>query len=338
MQEDKNIKTNKTSDDTGLRDKIIPALKSVPTAVYIICAASILVLIALLIIYLNVLRGGEAGRTLRRFNKTIKSAGYELKDKEKSVDGSITYRIAPTGEALVIFTDKNKFNGAALEMSGEDENSQARDVGLVGALMKAVYTDMDDEGALNTISELSSSGGRLNRGGYELLLLYASGETFFYIIDDEKIDNSAIDGFLSEETSSDMVSSGNNESIEFEAIGLIGTSFTECEESYGPSSTIVAENTRYYGKLGMTIVYDSGSDEIIYIDIDGSGSYSGIRLAEIYVGEDKEEADKYLSSNGVLLSGDDTSESGRIRYNGMNMELTLEYENGKVSLVSVLLE
>lgn len=123
-----------------------------------------------------------------------------------------------------------------------------------------------------------------------------------------------------------------------DALELMGGTFSECESKYGPSTMIVTEYTRYYNSLGMSLIYDQKTGKITYIDIDGKGESTATKLAGVSIGETKESVEQYIASLDVDTTPIENGIIAYIGYNGQNIDLEVNYADGKVSLVSATLK
>lgn len=123
-----------------------------------------------------------------------------------------------------------------------------------------------------------------------------------------------------------------------DALELVGSSYMECEAKYGPSKTIVTEYTRYYDSIGMSLIYDTNTGKITYIDIDGKGENSDTKLAGVSIGDDRKSTEDYVASLGVDTTPIKDGVRAYIGYNGQNIDLEIVYQDDIVSLVSATLK
>ena len=315
------------------------------------------ILLAILIVLLIILICHNTGykKVARAFSKNIKEFDYTLQGAETEDEDYKGYRISPSGDELYIFTEGRKFAGASLNLMGNDSISRERQALLISCLLMSVYKDIDYDSALELTGKISEQGGIMNFDGYESLLVLDESRSLYFIVNEEMMNedmlsmlnmaesenamNSETDHLgnsrLTDAANENDTSVTNIESADgLEMITVLGTPFESFEETFGPSETLLSDTTRYYSKIGVSVMYDEDSGNIIYIDIDGNGENSSPLLVGIAPGMERDSVESLLLSEGITLDmADEEDGYAYISYGGLNLELQVCFQNDKVILV-----
>lgn len=257
------------------------------------------------------------------YEANIGEYGYAIGDCSIAEDKSIVYEILPQHDAFIIYPDEqNKLEGASLVLAGDDEESKVRQMLLISVLNMTIYNDEDSSAMMDRISDMLSAGGEYQYRGYKWNMVPVSGNTYYFVVRDE--------GDLKEDT---FISSSTDNDLTF----LMGLDFSVAEQILGESVPIISENTRYFEKSGISIVYDNSSGKIIYIDQDGTGT-DGIKygLYAVFIGMSKKQVGEVFSELGLNAKDNESDVwAADIESETLKEELSVEFENDKAVLITL---
>lgn len=257
----------------------------------------------------------------KAFETNITEYGYSIGECTIADNGSLVYELLPKHDAFIVYPDDdNKLEGASLVMSGSDDQSKTRQMMLISLLNMTIYTDEDTNAMMDLLSKMIESGGEYEYRGYKWNLVPTDDATYYFVVADEG--NIINDTYVPSSTDSDLSF-------------LIGLDYSVAEQILGESVPIIAENTRYYEKSGISIVYDTQSGMIIYIDQDGTGT-DGAKygLCGAYIGMDREMISRVFAEHGFDAgNAEDEFWAGTFEQDDITRELSVEFENDKVVLV-----
>ena len=342
--------TSEKDENSPKREKIRFSKKAI-----MIVAGSILLAILIAISIILISHNTGYKKIARAFSKNIKEFDYILQGAETEDEDYKGYRISPSGDELYIFTDGHKFAGASLNLMGNDSISRERQALLISCLLMSVYKDIDYDSALELTGKISEQGGIMNFDGYESLLVLDEERSLYFIVNEEMMNEDMLSMLNMAESENSMNSEtdylGNSrltdaadendtsvtniESADgLEMITVLGTPFESFEETFGPSETLLSDTTRYYSQIGVSVMYDEESGNIIYIDIDGNGENSSPLLVGIAPGMERDSVESLLLSEGITLDmADEEDGYAYISYEGLNLELQVCFQSDKVILV-----
>lgn len=117
---------------------------------------------------------------------------------------------------------------------------------------------------------------------------------------------------------------------------LLGDDFSKAEKILGESVPIISENTRYFEKSGVSVVYDAGDERIIYVDIDGSIiDNSAYDLMGISTGMTRKQIKKLFDKEGYEPA-DCNSDFWSYDFvdNNIKKELSVEFNDDKAIMIT----
>lgn len=131
------------------------------------------------------------------------------------------------------------------------------------------------------------------------------------------------------------------ESTGEELFGYVGASLETLSNAIGESTTMIGENIRYFDAADVSVIVNSDTSVIEYIDIDGKGSIVATLMGITY-GMTEEEATSILNALG--LAEPSAVNGSTLEYYFMNEDetdsvtLSVTFANGYVTLVSATLQ
>lgn len=134
----------------------------------------------------------------------------------------------------------------------------------------------------------------------------------------------------------ELLNAKSQESIAIDGIDFIGQNRTVADSLFGESMTLIEDNSLYYPASGVSIVFDSTTNIIKYVDCDNNGINGSIQIMGINVGCTKDELIEYFNNMGYECNiADDNTLTVRTFYNDRNLEVYTVLENDIVVLVCV---
>lgn len=287
------------------------------------------------------------GNLYRRFGTNISDAGYFMGNISTPQKGVIKYDIMPTYESLMVFVDDDgEFVGAALDMQGSDEVSRKRQAIFIKALNMALYKDITERDATSLVSLISYNQGLLNFRGYQCILAFTDDAAYYYMINEQKVDSGSLQALAEYGVNGEVISGNEDDSakelterdvlFDIDGTELVGKQVSSCDEVFGESVSVVTDNALYYETVGVSVVYDKDTKEVLYIDCDGTGTLGSVKIAGIYIGEPATRVYEYFLEKGIETDIDDNTEKYEIDIKDGNGSYRVEISlsNARVNLVS----
>lgn len=273
---------------------------------------------------------------LENFDENISESGFNIIYLNETEDKGSVYEISPTGELLYIFKNaEQKITGTALEMYGQDENSRNVQKYLMNALNK-VYFDIDDEDSSNIINSLSENKGVFRYRNHRCLLILDKDIALYYILDEGTLSDESKAMF--DEISKRAGNQENSSDVALDGVMMIGQPKTVADRIFGESTPLITENTLFYPDAGISIVYDMDTQQIIYIDNDGTGNIGNISIGGAMTGQGIAAVLTYYNDQGISFEMNEYGTyKAYVNYDDKDIEIDISTAEDKVSLISATL-
>lgn len=296
---------------------------------------ALLAVVVLVIVLVNLPSKDE--KMLNRFFDGIKTQGYSVAKPEYPEENTVSYDIIPSHDTFMVFNDaEGKIESVCLSLLGTDEVSRTRQATMISYLNIAFFDDLSEESALNLINRIIEHGGVFQCEGYECALILRDNVSLYYIFKDNNFDEEALRSSISEGMPNELggVDADNVDTMP-DGVTLIGADRGMADNIFGESLSVINNNVLFYKDYGVSIIYDENTNEIIYIDVDGSGGVSSIEILGFGIGDTKAEVTSALDSQGVNYKAEGEEIIAGICYNDINMGLTLSFKDDRVVLLGV---
>lgn len=304
----------------------------------VICAIAVLLAITAGIAALIINSRGiqKSSHTEKSYVKTydthLKHLDLVLGESQPYNAYSLCYQILtkeehPTNNYLITFTNEaRKLEGIALQMNGQEDADRILQLNLMAAAGASLYNHMTIDEAKKLLEQMISQNGLMTYEGYQWAMRADDKGTYFLLIDENLTQQ------LTGENAAEQITNRSD------LILLLGDTFDQAERLLGQSEAVVTENTRYFTDECISVIYDTDSQKIIYIDCDGSGK-SSYKICGIAYGDMKEDALALLETEGLSAPSSTTDDTVNysLSSNGQAAELSITFTENHVSLICISL-
>jgi len=123
----------------------------------------------------------------------------------------------------------------------------------------------------------------------------------------------------------------------------LGHDYSLVEKLLGDSVPIISDNTRYFEESGISVVYDTDNNTVIYLDQDGSGlDDKTYEMYGLHYGMDANQVYDCLTNMGFDMSDESPETVGDgdvwavyIETDEYYIELSSEFDNGVASVITL---
>ncbi len=290
---------------------------------------------------------------VENFSEVCEAKGYTVGTRQKISSDCYGYIVSPLGSVLLTFVESEKkddnLTGVAIQMPVVGEESMQDNLLLMSVLNMCLYEEMTLQESTDCLETMINNGGSLDYQK-DSWLFSVSDETVVYYVGNsyelskvksevlEDVERSTPAGAL-RNTSESGQKPGNTNSVEvlgaLDIISLIGHTTAEADRLLGTSEEMLDGQARYYEKSGISVIYDTETDEISYVECDGTGSGKAEPvICGIYCSMSKKAALAALEAYGIKIEDSDADAwQFGINVEERNMDVIVEFEGEKVALV-----
>ncbi len=283
------------------------------------------------------------------YSENLDKQDYKLGKGQPYDENSTLYPILSGSEqtahnSMITFYDESKIlEGVGLQMNGNDQESRVQQLALMSMVGVTMYEDMSIEQAGKLLEQMLNQNGILDYKGYRWVMTADKTGSSFLMIDED------VAGEFSEieqegELSSDQTKTGDEQTadssqqlkttFDLDLLNLLGNPYEQAEAILGTSEAVVTENTRYFPESCISVIYDTQSKEVIYIDCDGLGDRI-YTLCGVGYGDSRDDIVKRLTASGLKEPESDTGDTlvYQFRMDEQNVELSITFINDTASLI-----